>query len=255
VTEDPKRIVEGASGLRLASLLRAANEDGLAPEQVERLRAAVASAVAAGGVTLAAGSAKTAGAQLGSKLLAAWAVRGAVAALVVSAGIGSALVIRAESRSASRQPLPVSPPPLVATATAAPPVPDRANDLQDTASPSAAQSGLPQAPPTPGAVIPAANAQSGDGTPRGAPNSGLGGSSTASPARAFASQLVASSPAPPSTEGTLLLEARRVLGRDPARALELVRQHERAYPASQLSPERERIASEARKLLESPPSP
>jgi len=49
-------------------------------------------------------------------------------------------------------------------------------------------------------------------------------------------------------EGTLLLEARRALPRDPTRALELVRQHAREFPTSQLAPERERIAAEARSL-------
>jgi len=53
-------------------------------------------------------------------------------------------------------------------------------------------------------------------------------------------------PAPPSPrEGLLLLKARQKLGSDPQAALELVRQHEREFPKSQLAHERETIKGEA----------
>jgi hypothetical protein len=55
--------------------------------------------------------------------------------------------------------------------------------------------------------------------------------------------------APLPREGTLLLEARRLLETDPARALVLVHQHEREFPVSQLAPERTRIAAEAQRRI------
>jgi hypothetical protein len=62
------------------------------------------------------------------------------------------------------------------------------------------------------------------------------------------------SPTPPVTaipeaEGTLLLQAREALETDPARALALVREHEKRFPQSQLAPERARIAAEAANRL------
>jgi hypothetical protein len=49
----------------------------------------------------------------------------------------------------------------------------------------------------------------------------------------------------PEAEGMLLLEARKALETDPARALALVREHEKRFPHSQLAPERARIGAEA----------
>jgi hypothetical protein len=45
----------------------------------------------------------------------------------------------------------------------------------------------------------------------------------------------------------LLLEARRMVDTDPARALALVQVHEREFPNSQLARERARLAAEARR--------
>jgi hypothetical protein len=51
---------------------------------------------------------------------------------------------------------------------------------------------------------------------------------------------------PPSPrEGLLLLQAREALEEDPARALELVKAHERQFPHSQLAPERATLRQEA----------
>ncbi len=50
---------------------------------------------------------------------------------------------------------------------------------------------------------------------------------------------------PTPREGALLLEARRALDSNPGLAGSLVKQHEREFPASQLAPERSRIAAEA----------
>jgi hypothetical protein len=60
---------------------------------------------------------------------------------------------------------------------------------------------------------------------------------------------VAPKPAPsaqPSPrEGLLLLQARQSLESDPQRTLDLVRQHEREFPQSQLMPEREKLRADA----------
>jgi hypothetical protein len=57
-------------------------------------------------------------------------------------------------------------------------------------------------------------------------------------------------PALPSPrEGARLLQARRALAADPARALAFVHAHQQEFPSSQLRPERERIAAEARQRL------
>jgi hypothetical protein len=50
-------------------------------------------------------------------------------------------------------------------------------------------------------------------------------------------------------EGLLLLQARRALPADPARALQLTGQHSREFPSSQLAYERQQIEREARQLL------
>jgi hypothetical protein len=72
----------------------------------------------------------------------------------------------------------------------------------------------------------------------------------ASAARAKARSGAPVPPMPSPREGMLLLEARRALDTDPTRALALVRAHELEFPASQLGPERARIAAEARQRLE-----
>jgi hypothetical protein len=57
--------------------------------------------------------------------------------------------------------------------------------------------------------------------------------------------LAGTSGGPSLREGTLLLEARRVLDTNPAQALALVRQHAREFPRSQLAAERARLQAEA----------
>jgi hypothetical protein len=57
-------------------------------------------------------------------------------------------------------------------------------------------------------------------------------------------------PAPTATatsprEGLLLLQARQALATDPQRALDLVKQHEREFPKSQLTPERNKLREDA----------
>jgi hypothetical protein len=50
-------------------------------------------------------------------------------------------------------------------------------------------------------------------------------------------------------EGLLLLEARKALDKDPARALALVKAHRGDFPNSQLAPERNRIEAEAHRRI------
>jgi len=50
-----------------------------------------------------------------------------------------------------------------------------------------------------------------------------------------------SPPTPSPREGLLLLQARQALDSDPAKALALIRQHERDFPNSQLAPERKKL--------------
>jgi hypothetical protein len=69
------------------------------------------------------------------------------------------------------------------------------------------------------------------------------------PATTAARSHPAEGAAPSPREGTLLLEARRALDTDPARALGLVRAHRAEFPQSQLGPERARIDAEARRRL------
>ncbi len=56
---------------------------------------------------------------------------------------------------------------------------------------------------------------------------------------------IETSAAPSPREGLLLLQARQRLAADPQRALDLVRQHEREYPNSQLLPERAKLKADA----------
>ncbi len=87
--------------------------------------------------------------------------------------------------------------------------------------------------------------------PADAPPASVPSATTVGAARARASARPSSTAAGPTPrEGALLLEARRALDGDPARALALVRAHEQEFPASQLRSERARIAAEARQRLE-----
>jgi hypothetical protein len=71
-------------------------------------------------------------------------------------------------------------------------------------------------------------------------------SARAAPRPAPSASLPAASAAAPSPrEGLLLLRARQVLEADPARALELLAQHEREFPKSQLAPERATLRRQA----------
>jgi len=73
-------------------------------------------------------------------------------------------------------------------------------------------------------------------TPAPLPEIADAGPSTPKP-----SAKASTAPPPSPREGLLLLQARQALDKDPARALALIRQHEREFPNSQLAPERAKL--------------
>jgi hypothetical protein len=115
--------------------------------------------------------------------------------------------------------------------------------------------GAAEAPSTTGEATPASIPPAPAPPPVGAPAPpAIDTPAAAAPAEASATRTHASArppaaAAPSLREGALLLEARRALEIDPARALSLVRAHETEFPRSQLAPERARIAAEARQRL------
>jgi hypothetical protein len=226
---DPKRIVEDEGASPLAAMLRAARDDGLTREEVDRVRASVAAAtIVAGAGTTALGVKQTA-------ILASLPAKLGLAVALVGVAAGGAWLARrdvvtvaappaaqwgeatAPSPGTSAHPSPPSPPSdPVQSAT-----PLRAADI--AADPSTAKAAPHPWRPTPTA------------------------STTPTAPQAPIAQPLSPPSAIPANEGALLLEARRALEDDPARALELVRQHERQFPNSQLAPERARIEAEAAK--------
>ncbi len=218
MTQDPHRLSDDPAGPDLARALREARGDVLSPDAVARVRASLMAAGIAAG-------APQAPAPLSpmAKLLGATRLRvGLVGLGVVGLGIAGVAGF-ASMRPASSQGLTMeeTPEPHPAQPVSSPPA-------HPTPEPPAQPASSPPALPTPEpAAQPAA---------------------TAEPPK---HQMQPSSGAVPSPrEGALLLEARRALGTDPARALTLVRAHELEFPASQLGPERARIAAEARQRLE-----
>jgi hypothetical protein len=226
---DPKRIVEDEGASPLAAMLRAARDDGLTREQVDRIRAGVATtAIVAGAGTTALG-AKHAGmlASLPAKLGVALAVVGVAAggAWLARRDVATVAAPPAARRGEATAPLPAT--------TAHPRAPSPPSDPVQSAS------SLPEARVA--AFPPAAKAAPHPWQP-----------TPAAPATPTAPQAPIAQPASPRSatpadEGALLLEARRALDNDAARALELVREHERQFPNSQLAPERARIEAEAAK--------
>jgi hypothetical protein len=225
MTLDPKRIVEDEGAGPLAAMLRAARDDGLTQEEVGRIRAGVAATIAAGAGTTALGAK-----QLGLRLSLPAKLGLALAVIGIAAG-GASLARRDFATVAAPPAAPsdgTTAPLLAVTANPSPPEPssDPATDPA-TSVPSAQEADLAAGPP----------ATAGPQAPRAAPH----------PWRPAPAASTAPRSATPANEGALLLEARRVLQDDPARAMELVHQHERQFPNSQLAPERARIEAEAAK--------
>jgi hypothetical protein len=213
---------EDATG-PLAEMLRAAQGDVLTEEQVEAVRRRLV----IGGVV--AGTAMAAGAVTRRSLLAA-STPAKLALALAAVAVGSAgayLGLRGH---------PSAPGSGVFTA-AVPTATQRAPAVEEGASPPAgdmpareplstsdqARVAPAPAPKTSGFRVPVSSAPSASPTP---------------PVAAI-----------PEAEGTLLLQAREALETDPARAVALVREHEKRFPQSQLAPERARIAAEAANRL------
>ena len=218
MSSDPKRIVEDDGASLLAAMLRAARDDGLTQEEVDRIRAGLATK------TLVAGAGATG---LGVKRT------GILASL--SAKLGLALAVVGVSASgawlARRDVATVAAPPAARWAVATAPLPATAahpSAPSPPVDPMRSASSLPEARMT--ARPSATNAPPHPGRPQ-----------------APIAQPVSPPSATPADDGALLLEARRALENDTARALELVREHERQFPKSQLAPERARIEAEAAK--------
>jgi hypothetical protein len=210
---DPKRIAD-EQGSPLAAMLQAAHDDVLTRDEVERVRAGLAASVAIAGV-------------------------GATAALVaIGVAAGTAWVV---ARGASAESAPTT------AAVSSPPAPATASSREAAPAPPPL---LPEPPPEPQRAVlaeaPKALPRAAAPAPTLQPAAAPQPSSLAQPA-----PRPSVAPATPvSREGALLLEARAALEHDPARALALVREHERQFPDSQLAPERARIAAEATRLIQ-----
>jgi hypothetical protein len=206
---DPKRLVDDDASEALVAMLSAAEADVLDPAAVERVRLGVARGLGNGG-----GGSGAGGSVRGA---ARWLLRLGIPVGVVT--VGAVVALRPAPPRVEGRPTVVAAPP-----SAAP---------EETAAPFASAGPSPVSGVDNVSVAP-----------------------SAAPGRAFRPRAVpAPSPslttAPPSPprEGTLLLEARRALATDPARALDLVEAHAREFPNSQLTPERERIRAEAEKRM------
>ena len=217
MTQDPERLRDDAAAPELARALRGAHDDLLSPAAVARVRAAlVVAGVSAGGAGLGAG-ARSASAKL---LTVALGVRVGLACLGLAAlGLAAGAWMRHSASQASVTTAPT----VGASETAIP-----ALVAPDPSLPSAVVSPSPTVDPVPASAAPTVAVGAGHARPAGRPSS-------------------AAEPSP--REGALLLEARRALGTNPARSLALVHAHEQEFPASQLGPERARIAAEARQRL------
>lgn len=235
MTVEPERLIHEDASSALGDLLRSAQDDVLSEDAVARLR----SRLAASGVGLAPGAPPAS--PLASRLvghLAGKIVIGVVAMAVVVGGTLAAT--RAPRRPLVLAPIQRSPEAAVTPARV------RAIDPPTPASAALGPVGPvgPLDAPSPSASAPVA-------TP--SQRSILQPAQPAQPATALAAQpapVSSGRAAPSAREGALLLQARRALDADPARALALVTIHEAEFPDSQLSPERTRIAAEARRRLQ-----
>ena len=228
---DPKRIVEDEGASPLAAMLRAAHDDGLTQEEVDRIHAGLATTTIAAGAATTASGAKQTGmlASLPAKvgLALAVAVAGAAAggAWLARRDVATVVAPPAARWGEATTPLPGT------SAHPSPPGPPSDPVQSATSLPEADMAARPsaaKAAPHPWRPTPAASTRP---TSPQAPIAEPGSPTSAAPAN----------------EGALLLAARRALEDDPARALELVREHERQFPNSQLAPERARIEAEAAK--------
>jgi hypothetical protein len=217
MNDDPGRLTETESGA-LGDLLRGARRDSIDADAIARIQRGLTAAGIVAAATSAASDASALAKSTSGGLFATAGAKIGIAVLALGVAGGAALL-------ASRHP--ASSVPLVAVTGAAPSIAFSPPTEIATEIPSAAPEPL-AAPPPESKKIPTKAALASPPT---------------------STTPLASSP-PSANEGALLLQARRVLVSDPARALALVQEHANEFPRSQLAPERDRIAAEARKLLQ-----
>ena len=210
--EDPPRLFEGDPSSDLARALRAARADVLSPDAVARVRAGVVTASAAAATAPAATSATSAAAKGASSGLV---FKASVAIVLLGAALGAYGLSRGAAPAES---------PLSRTVVSGAPVVTTAPELAP------APASEPARPSEP------ANATPPEATPK------VAARPVARPAPQPSADAV-------TREGAILLEARRVMDSDPARALTLVRKCESEFPDSQLAPERARLAAQAKQRL------
>ena len=207
--QDPPRLRDDGSNAALARALRSAQRRRLLSPE-GTLRVERASLAGSGRRQ---GAAAKPGLTLAGKIFGAASVKVGLAAIVVAGGV--AWVWHDRTRQAVRDATP-------AAAVAAPA--ETAVTLATVSvPPSVVDSAAPLSTPPPVA--------------------------TAHPRAQKAASGLAPSASPGAREGALLLEARRVLDSNPARAIALVHAHEKEFPQSQLAPERARILAEAANRL------
>jgi hypothetical protein len=239
MSQDPPRLFEGNPSSDLARALRAARADVLSTDAVARVRTGVvtASAVAAaspialksaGSAPVSAPAATPAAPGLPVAKGASFGLFAKASAVVIVVGVGLGIYgLSRTSVTPSNQPahtvvLPARDP---APPVAAPAVIER--EPSPVAVPVVAEPTKDVAPeiatkPAPKNVVRPAPQPSGI-------SHGEGDAVT--------------------REGAMLLEARRMLDSDPAKALALVKKCETDFPDSQLAPERARIAAQAKQRL------
>jgi hypothetical protein len=215
MSEDPLRILDSDASSELGRALRVAHGDVLGNDAIARVRAGVlAKSAVAATAAAAANPATVAAVEAAAKPASGWLVKAGAVVLLAGAGAGLYWGLARTERPA--------PAPITTTVHVAP--------LPPVASEAPVVAAVPQEPPI---AIPSS-------TPA---------------AIATAPQRALPRPAPPPSadavtrEGAMLLEARRVLDTDPAKALALVKKCEMDFPNSQLYPERQRIAQQAKQRL------
>lgn len=218
--EEPKPLIDDPEDPALARLLGAARADVLPPESLARVKAAVlvvgttAAVIATtDSVALAASATKPAAAVAG-KVFGIGLGKLVVGLAVTGMAVGGVVAVRRASPGAT----PIPPPSSVETVVAPP-----------------ASAPVPAAVASPTVTAPAAVASA---VP-----------TVVTPTKPKALPSAPPSVAQPKREGVLLLEARKIVEKDPARALALVRAHELEFPKSQLAPERKSIELEALRRL------
>jgi hypothetical protein len=244
MNSEPKRLSE--AGGPLAAMLKAANEDVLSEQSVRQVRNGLVGAGLLGGPPPLGGGAdpvapiapphrwgiNVATAKVGA-VLAVVAVAGGAITMIHEANRSRAANTEAQRASIRAAPAPAPPAPTEVLS-------QRADRVADTSSDGSSGAAIAETTPVPHVTS----------APLGAPVPRLEAPAPPKLETSLRPPPPPASPqAPLAREGALLLEARRSLDTDPAHSLDLVRQHAAEFPASQLNPERERIASEAQKRI------